>query len=149
MAEEPRNPDLWEACPPGELSGMVRRVKARRRTRTWPQVAGASLAVLVLVAGGVFVATRLSSPTQEGPAGFDFGGITCREVQPILPEYLAGTLDEGRARKVRKHVAQCPHCGPMLEEMRTSTVLRPAVRDLAAGAPREHLPADRGYRPAV
>ncbi|HVA50876.1 MAG TPA: zf-HC2 domain-containing protein [Pirellulales bacterium] len=128
--------DDWQPCPPGVLGGMVQKARRRRRHEVLNRGLAAALVLVLTVWGGVFVASR-----HQGQAEFDFGGITCSRVRALMPEYMAGKLAATKSESIRQHLAQCPHCGQLMERMRQQM---PAAASMESGTPvvGEHRPGD-------
>lgn len=106
----PRDP--WPACPAGELTSMVGRSRARRRTQTLLRGAGATTGLLLLIAVGSLAAGRLGGPGEN-----QHGGIACSEVQEVLADYRSGRLDADLTQQVARHLAGCELCGRLYREM--------------------------------
>jgi len=51
--------------------------------------------------------------------------MTCREYEPLIALYVGGDLDD---REVERHLAECPDCRELLEDLRVSQA---ALRELA------------------
>lgn len=114
----PSREDVWQPCPPGEISGMVTGLQNRRRAMVVGRTTFAAALVLLVAAASQF--SGLNTP--EGPdtsvAGeHDCGGIHCSEAMAHLKAYREGTLDEKTTAQVRAHVEECPLCGPRFREM--------------------------------
>ncbi|QDS94513.1 hypothetical protein FF011L_32920 [Roseimaritima multifibrata] len=111
----------WEDCAPGTITGLMKRLKAERRrksvVRFGPPVV--LTVMLVLVAwnfGGV-----ASSPSLQNPVGeFDFGGVTCSEVQDSMLEFALGELEPVKQDAFTVHFQKCPACRTKLEAMQDS-----------------------------
>lgn len=111
----------WEDCAPGTITGLMKRLKAERRrksvVRFGPPVV--LTVMLVLVAwnfGGV-----ASSPSLQGPVReFDFGGVTCSEVQDSILQFAMGELEPVKQDAFAVHFQHCPVCRTKLEAMQNS-----------------------------
>ncbi len=113
---------LWQPCPPGEFERLSERLRRRRQRRRFLRVSLAAAAALAGVGGGgaaYLALTRQSSsvPTQD----MDFAGIKCSQVRQVAAAYLRGDLDEETRRRVTAHVAQCPNCNRLLNDMRSAS----------------------------
>ena len=108
----PPPPSDWEPAPPGAVSRLARQARTRRSRRQFLKAAGGVAAGLLAAGSGVW-AWRSATRSRE----YDYGGITCSEVAPRLQPLIAGTLPEDEARRVRAHVARCPHCRPAFEAL--------------------------------
>jgi anti-sigma factor RsiW len=51
------------------------------------------------------------------------GDISCREVVEIVTEYLEGTLDEDRRRRLEVHLQSCDPCVEYIEQVRRTSRL--------------------------
>jgi anti-sigma factor RsiW len=68
---------------------------------------------------------------------------TCAETQELLSDELDGELSGRRARRVRRHLALCPHCREALRSLRRAVEgLRALGRADAASAHRPPAVAD-------
>jgi len=104
--------EQWGACPEGTLRQLAAKRAATRRNSALLQVGSGVSVMLLLLAVGYFFVSHLFSPVVN-----HFGGIACTEVRALMPEYIAGRLDEPRAEKVRAHLDQCPHCEDAYRKM--------------------------------
>lgn len=104
-------PSGWDRCPPGKLFGLGRRLRGRKTRRQF--LKGAAAAVGVLVTGGAFGLWWAARRTRE----FDFGGITCSQVIPLMGDYMARKLPLADQTRVGEHLALCPRCRALLEKM--------------------------------
>lgn len=106
----------WKTCPPGALGQLDRRLRARRRSLLLRESSLLILmAALIGITAGYLASPGAKPPTSSGP--FDFAGISCGEVQRLLPALAANRLDPDKAVQVRQHVLECPQCGPLMERM--------------------------------
>lgn len=112
----------WTTCPRGALAQLGGRLRARRRTSLLRESA-----LLILVAGLIGItAGYLASPGAKPPSSsprYDFAGISCDKVRALLPELMAGRLEETQAMQIRQHIVQCPKCGPLMEQMPSGKVV--------------------------
>jgi len=117
----------WQECPPGEVSQLVGRLRARRQRQTLRQVAlGVAGLCLVLIAGNSLVHRVLS------PAGPNFGGITCSEVTRNAEAYVAGNLDAELVRRIDSHLDSCLYCRSIIERMQEQGESAPVARQETA-----------------
>ena len=112
MNTKPSNNDGWNACPPGELGRMVDRLRADRRKQAIVR-GGVVSAVTLMLAVTLWQALPMGNENVQ----YNYGGITCSQVQLALPQFLNDQLDEETAAKVRVHLAQCEKCRPRAEQM--------------------------------
>jgi hypothetical protein len=109
----------WVDVPPGTISACGRRKQFRKRFRQATSVAGVC-AVFVLGIGFGMTASQQWSR----PSAMDFGGITCQEVHRLLPLMVnRQPLPPEQQSKVEAHLAQCPQC----QKMRDQMMSRPAA----------------------
>jgi len=107
MSQPLSTSDSWQDCPPGELKRMLGTIQVRHRRRALKQIgaAGATIAVFGLVGYAAIGRTYFLRETR-------YGGLACREVMELLPDYRAKRLSAELSRKVTLHLRQCPDCGP-------------------------------------
>lgn len=142
MPRKPADPDRWQPCPPGELVGLAGRLKAKRRRRVIEAALATSLAALLMVWAGVYFGVQRSPQ----PTDFEFGGIACSEVRPIVAKYMSGELDPALAARVREHLAHCAACGRLMEGVQKS-VSAPSLPPRLAERP--GVAAVIGSRPLI
>ena len=124
----------WQQCPPGEVTELVGRLRARRRHQTFRQVAlGTAALCLVLIAG-----TSLVHRVTNHPAEPSSGSITCADVTKHAEAYAAGTLDEEMVRRIDSHLGECSFCRDLIQRMKEQSDSAPVVRKETAqlSAPR-------------
>jgi Putative zinc-finger len=109
----------WTQCPPGSLTQVSRRLRARRRSKLMCE--SAALVVFAAVIG--FTAGYFASPVSkpaESSGPYHFAGIGCNDVRSLLPALMENRLDAAKAMQIRQHIMQCPDCGRLMEQMRAS-----------------------------
>ena len=120
----------WDECPPGEFSRVVGYLNARPHQRSWVGRGAIVVVAVVVLAAGIWA---LQSPS------LDYGGITCREVEPRLAAFRANTLnDPALERQIRTHLDQCPNCRDKLDQLSLASNRRSRFlwsRSDAAGPP--------------
>jgi hypothetical protein len=95
------------------LARKLRRRRQRRVFLGWGlALAGAAVATGV----GIWAGKRWRTPDE-----YDFGHISCADVQKLAQAYGQGKLDGPVRERVRRHVAQCPKCGPLFQSMGLTT----------------------------
>lgn len=115
MAESPKPSDHWKKCPAGELQRMTQGIRAHRRKMTVRRIyATTGLLVLVLVA--VITVYEFSRRSLSLPAP-----LACRDVQPLLANYIGGRLDPELATRIRFHLENCEHCEAEYHRLLSST----------------------------
>ena len=103
--------DVWAECSPGTLQQLSHRIRRDQLRKTVLRVS-APLAMIALVAlVGVWSAWRPSTPSE-----FNFGGVTCRQVEADMQRFAMSQLPADTQRAFAVHLANCPHCQ---ERMRT------------------------------
>jgi hypothetical protein len=101
----------WLPCPPGLLRDSGMRARSRRHRRRIVQTAAAgSLLILLCVGSWLLWGGRADRENH-------FGGIACSEVRANMQTFMAGTLPETVAGKVRAHLDQCPQCQKLMQNM--------------------------------
>jgi len=111
MNNENTSPDPWEACPPGQLNALARRLRTRRRQRTLQPLAVVATAAVVMFVVGWY-AIDASQPR--------YGGITCTDARSHAAAFLAKTLDSALTKSVNAHLHDCPHCQKYFEALQKS-----------------------------
>ena len=106
-SQESGNDETWQPCRPGEIAGMVQRIRDRRRAASLAKATGAAAMLLAGVAIWQF------SGLHEAPSAAD---MTCGEVMESLDDYRAGRVDEEKARRIEAHLADCPQCSERFQE---------------------------------
>ncbi len=133
----------WTACPPGSVSGIVRRSRSRRRNTLLREAA----AMVVLAASIGFTAGYFARPDAKPPASmgpFGFAGISCDEVRPLLSALMANRLDPAKAAQLRRHIMECPECGRLMRQMPSAQ----SISQLTNRVPPEALASARTVRRA-
>lgn len=102
----------WKACPAGTLVDYARRAKTARRNRTVLRLAGEIGAAVIL-----FLLVVWLAPWGDRKREFDYGGISCHDVQSEMKQYMMGGLAPEVREKVRLHLAQCPRCQELMKKM--------------------------------
>lgn len=142
MNEINRHDEPWQACPAGTINRMAGELRSRRKTRTQRRVAVASGVGVALVAVAVGVGLSIFL---QGPTEYRFGGIACSEVRALLPEYLQGAMaDRQLAQSIDQHLAECPVCGPLVDQMQASNMAQQLAELPAAN---HHDRTDRAHGP--
>lgn len=105
----------WEPCGEGiiKLAGdTIREQQIQHSRRQFLRKASVTAAV---VACGGFAGWTLMGPKNQLNSLYDNpnfpGGIACSEVMRLLPEYVAGSLDETKlVASIDVHLEGCSHC---------------------------------------
>ncbi len=103
-------PPEWEPCAPGEVARLGKRLRGRKTRRAVLRATAGTVGA-ALAAGGFWLA--LGRAERE----HDYGGLTCAEVARRGAEYVAGTVPEPLRARIAEHVARCPRCAPLFEQM--------------------------------
>jgi hypothetical protein len=109
MSVNPDDSSEWLPCPAGLLGDAGVRARSRRQMRLIAQLATASLLLILVGIGSWFLLRE--------PVGREnhFGGIACSEVSKNMEAFMAGTLPDSVAAKIRAHLDQCPNCQKMMQ----------------------------------
>lgn len=110
--EDPR-PDDWSPLPAGEVARLGKKLRGRKSRRTFLRGAIATAATVLAAGGGAWLVLGRRSDGQ-----YDYGGIVCAEVVRRGKEYMEGKVPEPTKSQITEHVARCPRCGPLFEQMR-------------------------------
>jgi hypothetical protein len=103
--------DDWQACPPGELTRMARRLSARERRARFSQLASNGLLSMLLFAAGAILIGGFV--IYEEPT---FGGISCTDCLSHADEYhnhLIGKVtmaDVELVGQIETHLELCLCC---------------------------------------
>lgn len=119
----------WEACPPGTLVDYARRAKTARRKRAVLRLAGEVGAAVAL-----FLLVVWLAPWGNRQREFDYGGITCRDVQSQMQPYMMGGLVAEEREKIRLHLVQCPRCQELMKKMQGNAAVERRWRQVTASA---------------
>lgn len=99
----------WSECPPGTITGMVSRLKTRRRLQH--VVRDSSTAgMLVVAATGLLLAGAHGRFHHSHP-----GGITCTEARAQLSIAQAEPLGNAMTDRVDAHLSGCQSCRDWLK----------------------------------
>ena len=112
MSDQTYSSDEWQPCPSGQITGMVQRLQAARRSRAVRRAIVPAAGVLLFAAAGFYF-----SQSQPGGMFFQPGGLSCDEVQRHLPAYAKGKVSPELSRQLEEHLADCPECRKMHEKM--------------------------------
>lgn len=94
----------WTDCPPGEIAGLVNRLKSARRRKTLQKAAAATSLVLVFA----LATTGLVSHWLTGRA--DIPEIACAKVLELAPRYVGGQTEDELTAQIDQHLKGCEHC---------------------------------------
>jgi len=116
VTSEQKSPDGWKSCQPGELTGYSNRVQRRHFLQLAGRTTGiAGCVVAVGAAGWWEYLRRLENAGQ-------LAGLTCSDVNHLMPEYTAGRLDAKRSQLLEEHVRRCSVCANFRPRLRPATV---------------------------
>ena len=103
--------NLWTNCPSGLLVG---RAQSARRMALG-MLAVKTTAIFLVVAGTTFGSWW--GFVQYSVREYQFSGLTCADVRELMPKLKAGRLSTRLEEMLRKHVARCPTCHPLGEQL--------------------------------
>lgn len=114
-ALDSRDPNSWDACEIGSLSGIARRKQAAVARTRQSKIAGAALlsaAALLLIA---FSVTRRGVAPKPEVWGDVYGGIACSQCIDLMPAYRDHLVEDRPMLDVEivsmaTHLAECPKC---------------------------------------
>ncbi len=112
MNESPSNLNDWEPCGEGLLVEAVDRLKAQRRDRMAARAVGVAGTLVILL----FVGAIGFQQYQKG-ADNHHGGISCAKVKTSLEAYVAGKLTPELEEQIEIHLAKCPKCQELRDQM--------------------------------
>jgi len=110
----------WKPCPAQEISAFIHRIRRRRRATIAMRV-GASAAVVLFV---TFLVPYVSSLRSQIRGDTAVSGFTCREVEGLAAEYLAGSLAPQVRNEIDKHLAECAGCYALINGLRQEKTMR-------------------------
>jgi hypothetical protein len=110
-AMAPSPDDTWLPCPPGELTRVAQRRRARRRL---PIVGAAAAALLLLTLAWQRWPQGDLRPRFGGEP--NYGGIVCSDLRSRLGDYVSQRLDAETKARIDEHVLLCPPCQQLLDE---------------------------------
>ena len=94
----------WTDCPPGEIAGLVNRLKSARRRKKLQNAAAATFLVLIFA----LVTTVLISGWLTGRT--DISEIACAKVLELAPLYIEGGTGDDVTAQIDQHLKGCEHC---------------------------------------
>lgn len=119
ISETPeQNDQQWQPCPAGEVAGLVKNLRQRRRSRRLQTM---SVAVCGLAVAGLIGLYAVPHPLLVEPS---FGGVSCSEVKELADEYIAGRLDSETRAHIDEHLRACDRCQQLVTELRSRQVAR-------------------------
>lgn len=95
----------WDACEAGELRRVVWQMKSRRRNQNIVRIGGLAVILLLCAFAGTLIWQQFNASDR-----FDYGGITCKEVQDQMADYSRGKVSPKLAHQIRIHLSKCPNC---------------------------------------
>ena len=110
--EDPR-PDDWSPLPAGEVALLGKKLRGRKSRRVFLRATVATAASVLATGGGVWLLLG-----RRGDGQYEYGGIVCSEVVRQGKDYMEGKVPEPTKSQITEHVARCPRCGPLFEQMR-------------------------------
>jgi len=117
MTGEDRQCDDWKPCPLGLLVQAARGDRAKVSRRKLLRAGGTAAAVLL--GGSLGWRAWRSSHQEDGATGTEVvARMTCDEAIPLIPTLVANELPEATRRRVEAHLAHCPHCASLRNDLR-------------------------------
>ncbi len=113
----------WEECAPGTIGDLQNRLNDDRRRKSIVRI-GAPIVVMALLGMGIWnFGGSASSPAHVSPAHqeqlpeFNFGGVTCSELQASMQQFAMGELKPAQQQAFAIHLQQCPVCQEKMNAM--------------------------------
>ena len=104
----------WSPCPPETLTILSSVLKRRQRWNRLQRIVTISAAVLIIAAAGRYMISQ-TSPQPGGPM---YAGISCHDVFQLLPDFIAGTVDDKQRLKIEAHLQVCSTCRVQERQLR-------------------------------
>jgi len=105
--------DTWDACPTGEIDGLVTNLRQRRQQQKLQKISAVGGVLVVLLVFGFWMSGSL-------PHESSYGGIACSEVKERARQYISESLNEDLMEKIAVHLKACPRCDEAIAQMRAS-----------------------------
>lgn len=112
MTGQPDPSKEWSACEPGLLTDQYHRLRRRQFLRLVLRTGCIAGGVAAAGFGGVLLYLR--SLENNHP----LRGLTCADVNELMPAYRNRTLDAHRSQLLEEHVSHCKICQPYRHELR-------------------------------
>lgn len=94
----------WTDCPPGEIGGLVSRLKSARRRKTLQQAAAVTTVVLAFALAATILVSGWFTGNSEIPY------IACEKVHELAPLYVKGQTEVDISAQIDKHLKGCEQC---------------------------------------
>lgn len=124
--EHPQPTDDWTECRPGEVAGLVRRLRHRRTLRRAQILVGAATCLLA----ALFVGSLWMNPGGMGEVK-----LTHAQLLEMIPAYVDGTLDAQYIPALEHHLVHCERCRVYAESLRQDDGKQAAVAPAVAELP--------------
>ncbi|TWU23225.1 hypothetical protein Pla52o_27610 [Novipirellula galeiformis] len=105
------NHDLWSDCPPGTIAHLHDRIVSQRKRQVAIRIGGPMIVVMLLALGMGRFSQTSSQPCPE----FNFGGVTCSDVQTHFQAFTMHELEPAQHEAMAIHLDQCPNCRDILK----------------------------------
>lgn len=117
MNKNSNNENQWQPCESGQIrfaGDSIRQKRQLESRRIFLRRASAAVVTVgVGFAGWTLLGPKgpsVETPTFKGTPS-PYGGIACRSVVRLLPEYIAQTInDAGQLESIEEHLAKCAPC---------------------------------------
>ena len=132
MKDDQNSQSEWHECPSGEISGMLGRIRSRRKAVFIAQLAGG--AVFGILLGVAFTQFGIGTGNDR-----DALQISCTEVREKAADYVNGRLPEAMQERIAVHLKSCDSCGKFLKKQNRSGGQQPAPNSVKGQASRGRL----------
>lgn len=114
MTTTPQHDDAWDACPSGEIDGLVNHLRQKKQQQKLQKLSAVGGVLLVLLVFGFWVSNSL-------PHESTHGGIACSEVKERARQYISESLSKEMMGRIDAHLAACPRCEEAIAQLRANT----------------------------
>lgn len=112
------SPADWDACPAGEVSGMVRRVQ--KRWQNLQKLQWASGALLVVIAGLLIAEFSVPTTSGSGSSQNRQATISCGDLKKHADDYITGEISAELKSQIDAHLEDCPHCPEFMKQKKAN-----------------------------
>ncbi len=112
------NENQWQPCEDGQIRRAGESIRKQRQIEARRKfLRGASTAAVAVVGAGFVGWTLMGPKASEEPSSLftvnpaSYGGIACRDVVRLLPDYIALSIEDSNAiEAIEVHLAKCEPC---------------------------------------